>query len=103
MATLDLTSTPSFSRLVPTITALAFHEREYSHLGILATGGPDGTINLRTWTADGTPEGEKAQWEFVTVRTMKVRAVGRGVSRPPSVTALKFLGSVLPRLPGSAR
>jgi hypothetical protein len=92
MATLDLSATPSFSRLVPTITALAFHEREYSHLGVLATGGPDGSITLRTWTADGTPENEKAQWEFVTIRTMKARMAGRGVTRPPSVTALKFLG-----------
>ncbi|KAG6831011.1 hypothetical protein H0H92_013198 [Tricholoma furcatifolium] len=75
--------------------ALAFHEREYSHLGVLATGGPDGAITLRTWTADGTPEGDKAQWEFVTIRTMKVRMVGRNVTRPPSVTSLKFLGETL--------
>ncbi|KAF9466003.1 hypothetical protein BDZ94DRAFT_1252774 [Collybia nuda] len=95
MATLDLSSTPSFSPLVPTITAIAFHEREYSHLGVLATGGPDGSITLRTWTADGTPENEKAQWEFVTIRTMKARMAGRGVTRPPSVTALKFLGETL--------
>lgn len=95
MATLDLTTTPSYSDVVPTITAMAFHEREYSNLGILATGGPDGTITLQTWTADGTPEGEKARWEFLTVRTMKVRApIGRGVSRPASVTALRFLGLV---------
>jgi WD40 repeat protein len=93
IATLDLTTTPSYSRLVPTITAMAFHEREYSHLGVLATGGPDGGIALRTWTADGTPEGERAQWEFVTIRTMKARAVaGKGVTRPPSVTSLRFLG-----------
>lgn len=87
---LDLTKTSSFSSLVPTITSIAFHEREYSHLGVLATGGPDGSITLRTWTADGTPEGEKAQWEFLTIRTMKVRMLGQ--NRPPSVTALKFLG-----------
>ena len=92
IATLDLTKTPSYSPLVPTITAMAFHEREYSHLGVLATGGPDGSIVLRTWTADGTPEGEKARWEFVTIRTMKARIAGRGVARPPSVTCLKFLG-----------
>jgi hypothetical protein len=92
MATLDLTMTPSFSRLVPTITALAFHEREYSHRGVLATGGPDGSITLRTWTTDGTAENEKARWEFVTIRTMKARMVGRGVTRPPSITSLKFLG-----------
>ena len=90
IATLDLTKTPSFSSVVPTITSMAFLEREYSHLGVLATGGPDGTITLRTWTADGTPEGEKAAWEFLTIRTMKVRMVGQG--RPPAITALKFLG-----------
>ncbi|KAF8154493.1 hypothetical protein B0H34DRAFT_660452 [Crassisporium funariophilum] len=93
IATLDLTKTSSFSALVPTITSLAFHEREYSHLGVLATGGPDGSITLRTWTADGTPEGEKAQWEFLTMRIMKVRMLGH--SRPPSITALKFLGENL--------
>ncbi|KAF4609487.1 hypothetical protein D9613_012349 [Agrocybe pediades] len=92
IATLDLTKTSSFSALVPTITSMAFHEREYSHLGVLATGGPDGSITLRTWTADGTPEGEKAQWEFLTIRTMKVRMTG---TRPPAVTALKFLGESL--------
>ena len=90
IATLDLTKTPSFSSVVPTITSMAFLEREYSHLGVLATGGPDGTITLRTWTADGTPEGEKAAWEFLTIRTMKVRMVGQG--RPPAITVLKFLG-----------
>ena len=47
---------------------------------------------FRSWTADGTPEGEKAQWEFLTIRTMKVRMLGQ--NRPPSVTALKFLGWV---------
>ncbi|KAF8652783.1 hypothetical protein AX16_004175 [Volvariella volvacea WC 439] len=95
MAVLDLTKTPSYSNLVPTITSMAFHEREYSHLGVLATGGPDGSITLRTWTADGTPEGAKAQWEFLTIRTMKVRGTGRGVNRPPSVTSLRFLGESL--------
>lgn len=94
MAMLDLTTTPSFSPLVPTLTALAFHEREYSHLGVLATGGPDGTITLRTWTADGTPENKKAQWEFVTIRTMKTQMAERGVTRPPSITALRFVGYV---------
>lgn len=90
IATLDLTTTYSFSNMVPTVTAMAFHERDYSPLGVLATGGPDGSITLRTWTADGTPEGEKAKWEFLTIRTMKVRFNGLG--RPPAVTALKFLG-----------
>jgi len=93
IASLDLTATSSFSSMVPTITALAFHEREYSHLGVLATGGPDGSIVLRTWTADGTAEGEKAQWEFLTIRTMKAR-IGYGASRPPCITALKLLGYV---------
>ncbi|KAF8233255.1 beach-domain-containing protein [Tricholoma matsutake] len=95
MASLDLAMTPSFSRLVPTITALAFHEREYSHRGVIATGGPDGSITLRTWTTDGTPDNEIAQWKFVTIRTMKARMVGHGVTRPPSITSLKFLGESL--------
>ncbi|KAF9531325.1 hypothetical protein CPB83DRAFT_848844 [Crepidotus variabilis] len=94
IASLDLTSTSSFSALVPTITSLAFHEREYSHLGILATGGPDGNITLRTWTADGTEEGKKAQWEFLQVRVMKVKLV-HGATRPPAVTALRFVGETL--------
>jgi hypothetical protein len=92
IATLDLATTSSFSRLVPTITALAFHEREYSRHGVLATGGPDSSITLRTWTTDGTPENEKARWEFKTIRTMKARITGRGVTRPPSITSLRFLG-----------
>src|SRR5947208_1566769 len=71
IATLDLS--PSSPRLPPSITSLAFHEREYAHVGVIATGGPDGTITVRTWNADSTPEGEKAKWEFVTLRAMKVR------------------------------
>ena len=67
---------------------MAFHEREYSEMGVLATGTADGTIVLRTWTADGTPQDEVAQWEFVTIRSMKVRSMGRA----PAVTALNFLG-----------
>ncbi|ESK93353.1 beige beach domain-containing protein [Moniliophthora roreri MCA 2997] len=86
MAVLDL-------RELPLITSLSFHEREYSNLGILATGGRDGSITVRTWTADGTPAGEKAKWEFVTIRTMKVRPTSRG--RVPAVTALKFVGESL--------
>lgn len=92
MAVLDLTS------LSP-ICSLAFHEREYSPLGILAAGSADGTITLRTWTADGTPEGEKAKWEFLDIRKMKTRAAHlarSGAGRPPAVTALKFLGYVVP-------
>ncbi|KAL1717715.1 beach-domain-containing protein, partial [Schizophyllum commune] len=77
------------------ITSLAFHEREYSHLGILATGSADGMITLRTWTADGTPAGEKAQWEFLEVRSMKIRGTDPREGRLPAVTALKFLGESL--------
>ncbi|KAL1744917.1 beach-domain-containing protein [Schizophyllum fasciatum] len=77
------------------MTSLAFHEREYSHLGILASGHVDGSIALRTWTADGTHEGESAHWEFLDVRSMKVRAADTKDGRPPAVTALKFLGESL--------
>ncbi|TFK23845.1 beach-domain-containing protein [Coprinopsis marcescibilis] len=93
IATLDLTTEASFSSLVPSISSLAFHERDYSHLGILATGGPDGTITLRTWTADGTPDGKNARWEFLVVRTMKAKIGKNG--RPVDITALKFLGECL--------
>lgn len=92
MAVLDL-SVPSLTDSIPPrITSLSFHEREYSHLGVIATGGSDGSITLRTWTTDGTPEGEAAVWEFLTIRTMKIRAVGN--DRPPAVSALKFFGYV---------
>ncbi|KIK43894.1 hypothetical protein CY34DRAFT_788831 [Suillus luteus UH-Slu-Lm8-n1] len=76
------------------ITSLAFHEREYSHLDILATGHDDGSITLWTWNADGTPAGMQAQWEFVEVRRMNS---GEGVSDISlgSVTALKFIGECL--------
>ncbi|KAF7319608.1 hypothetical protein HMN09_00301200 [Mycena chlorophos] len=111
MATLDLT-TPSPERgIPPRVTALAFHEREYSHLGVVATGGSDGSITFWTWTADGTPEGEKAVWEFLMMRTMKVRtpvAASASASstnlnvptillaeRPPPVSVLKFSGEDL--------
>jgi len=75
------------------ITSLTFHEREYSHLDILATGHNDGSVTLWTWNADGTPAGMQAQWEFVEVRRIDS---GEGASEAAlgSVTALKFIGSV---------
>lgn len=85
IATLDLTTVP--------ITSLAFHEREWSKRGLLATGAPDGTITLRTWNAEKTPEGEKARWEFVTLRTLTARPAASG--EQPDITALKFLGESL--------
>nr|GAT50008.1 nephrocystin-3 [Mycena chlorophos] len=56
----------------PRVTALAFHEREYSHLDVVATGGSDGSISLWAWTTNGTSEGQKAVWEFPMMRTMKL-------------------------------
>ena len=94
MATLDLTTLPAYSPLVPTISSMAFHEREYSYLGVLGIGTCDGSISLLTWTADGTPSGKKAQWEFLTIRTMKVRLTGKA-NRLPAITALKFVGESL--------
>ncbi|KAI5981655.1 BEACH domain-containing protein, partial [Pisolithus marmoratus] len=52
------------------VSSIAFHEREYSQLGILAVGDGKGSVVLYTWNADGTPEGTKAQWEFVEVRRL---------------------------------
>ncbi|KAJ3924325.1 MAG: hypothetical protein NXY57DRAFT_872098, partial [Lentinula lateritia] len=71
MAVLDLTTLPNYDVLQPTITVLAFHEQEYSHLGVLATAGSDSTITLRTWSTYNTPEGEKAHWEFVTLHRQR--------------------------------
>jgi hypothetical protein len=113
MATLDLTG-GAYAAIPPSISCLAFHEREYSHLGILATGGLDGTITLRTWTTDGTPDGEKARWEFITVRTLKARmteptprttlrspmfssvtpTINKVQRSIPAVTAVQFIGYV---------
>ncbi|KAJ7052675.1 beach-domain-containing protein [Mycena amicta] len=98
MATLDLTTPSPTEGIPPLVTALAFHEREYSHMGVIATGGSDGSITFRTWTTDGTPEGETAVWEFLTMRTMKIRApVGQGgiTERAPAVSVLKFYGEDL--------
>lgn len=90
MATLDLTSS---AMLEAPIISMAFHEREYSRMGVLATGGSDGNITLRTWGTDGTPAGEKAQWEFLTMRKLEVRPVREGMkSTVPCVTSLKFIG-----------
>ncbi|KZT70568.1 beach-domain-containing protein [Daedalea quercina L-15889] len=82
----------------PAITSIAFLEREYSRVGVLATGSPDGTIALRTWNADSTPEGEKAHWEFMTLKTLIVKDPDGHVQpkgRNACVTALKFVGECL--------
>ena len=72
IALLDLTDIAGHP-FYPPITALAFHEREFVRQPVLATGAPDGTITLRTWNTDNTPEGEKAVWEFATLKKMKVK------------------------------
>lgn len=78
------------------ITCLAFHEREYSYRGIIATGSLDGSIVFRTWNADNTPPGEKAKWEWVTTAVLKVRTrnLGEALEDRPGVTALRFIGLV---------
>lgn len=87
IAELDLTSASPFDGR---ITSLAFHEREYARLGLLATGTDSGTIFLRTWTATDTPPRERAQWKFFTLRKLRCR---EGVDGKSSlVTALEFLG-----------
>jgi len=89
--TLDLT----FSSIYPPITSLAFLEREYSYVGVLATGGSDGTIALRTWNTNKTPAGKKARWEFRTLRELLVRKMGAGRGRDVAVTSLRFVGETL--------
>jgi len=87
IASIDLNFSATLPHVPPTITSLAFHEREYSRLGVLATGSPDGKITLRTWNTDSTPEGEAAQWEFVTLRVLKAE-------KPSTITVLRFVGYV---------
>ncbi|OJT13456.1 Beige protein -like protein [Trametes pubescens] len=94
VASLDLTDLAP-SPLYPPITSLAFLERDYAQTDLIATAGPDGTITLRTWNTDSTPEGEKARWEFATLKTLKVKAEGRYRSSAPCVTALRFVGESL--------
>ncbi|TBU31477.1 beach-domain-containing protein [Dichomitus squalens] len=94
IASLDLTDSAP-SPLYPPVTSLAFLERDYAHTDLIATGAPDGTITLRTWNPNSTPEGEKARWEFVTLKTLKVKSESRYRSSTPCVTALKFVGESL--------
>lgn len=93
IVSLDLTDAAP-SPLYPPVTSIAFLERDYSHTDLIATGAPDGTITLRTWNANSTPEGEKARWEFVTLKTLKVKSESRFRSAIPCVTALRFVGYV---------
>lgn len=97
VAVLDLTDIPG-SPIYPPIASMAFHEREFAKVPVLATGSPDGTITLRTWNTDDTPAGERAVWEFVTLKKMKVKtpdgaAALRGAL--PCITALRFVGESL--------
>ncbi|EKM77777.1 hypothetical protein AGABI1DRAFT_121854 [Agaricus bisporus var. burnettii JB137-S8] len=88
IASLDLTTLPSyFSSHVASITSLAFHEREYSYKGILATGASNGSITLWTWEHINKTESERG-WTFTEVRRMKALPLPGG--RPPCITALKF-------------
>ncbi|KAI0049337.1 beach-domain-containing protein [Auriscalpium vulgare] len=88
IASIDLNYSPAHLYLPPVVTSLAFHEREYSRLGVLAAGSPDGKITLRTWNADSTPKGEKAAWEFVTLRTLQAQ-------HHSTITSLRFVGESL--------
>lgn len=97
ITSLDLTSF-AISQSYPPITSLAFHEREYSHSPVLATGGPDGSITLRTWNADSTDDRQKAHWQFVALKVLKVKtAEGERLARDsvPCVTCLQFVGESL--------
>lgn len=69
------------------MTSIAFHERDYSHLGILATGHADGSVALYTWNAEDTPEGARAQWSFLKVRDLEAEK-----STSASVSSLDFIG-----------
>ena len=90
IASIDLNFSEALSYLPPTITSLAFHEREYSRMGVVATGSPDGKLTLRSWNADNTPKGQQAVWEFVTLTVLQAE-------KSSAITALKFVGYEAPR------
>ncbi|KAI0646236.1 beach-domain-containing protein [Trametes meyenii] len=94
ITSLDLTDVAP-SPIYPPITSLAFLERDYSHTDLIATGGPDGAISFRTWNSDSTPEGERARWQFTTLKTLKLKTESRFRSSTPCVTSLKFVGESL--------
>jgi hypothetical protein len=71
------------------IHSIAFHEREWSKTGVLATGS-NGTIALRSWNVEDTPSGETAQWRWTLLHEYKCRKVENGEAL--AVTALKFIG-----------
>ncbi|KAN0082499.1 hypothetical protein V8E55_008294 [Tylopilus felleus] len=89
IARLDLTWSVPRARL-PCVTSIAFHERDYSHLGILAVGHADGTVALYTWNAEDTPKGARAQWGFLKVRDLETE---KNISA--SITCLNFIGETL--------
>lgn len=72
------------------MTSIAFHERDYSHLGILATGHADGSVSLYTWSAEDTPKGARARWSFVKVRELEAEN-----STSASISSLDFIGCVV--------
>lgn len=90
IAELQLRSTS----ILPSITSLAFLEREYTARGVVATAGSDGIITLRTWNADDTPAGGKAEWKFQILRELIVRGAGAERGNDIQITALKFIGQV---------
>ncbi|KAH0828735.1 hypothetical protein J3R83DRAFT_3154 [Lanmaoa asiatica] len=86
IARLDLTLSVPRTRL-PCVTSIAFHERDCSHLGILATGHADGTVALYTWNAEDTPEGARARWGFLKLRDLEAEK-----NTSASITSLDFIG-----------
>ncbi|KAG8221472.1 hypothetical protein J3R82DRAFT_1685 [Butyriboletus roseoflavus] len=89
IARLDLTLSVPHPRL-PCVTSIAFHERDYSHLGIIATGHADGSVALYTWNAEDTPKGARAQWSFLKVRDLEAEK-----NASASITSLNFIGEAL--------
>ena len=82
---------PSFSALIPTITSIALHKQEYSHLGILATGSPDGSIMLLPSCYELVLQ--MVLWKKKKLNGASSMKVGMlRQSEPSAIIALKFLG-----------
>ncbi|KAH7092832.1 beach-domain-containing protein [Auriculariales sp. MPI-PUGE-AT-0066] len=82
------------------IKSLAFHEREWSKHGVLATGGSGG-MTLRTWLFTGPPDGKddrgdlgnEFNWTFKTLRSLKCRTEDDG--QTPNITTIRFVGECI--------
>ncbi|KAF8315416.1 beach-domain-containing protein [Clavulina sp. PMI_390] len=86
------------------IFSMSMHERETSLVPVLACGGANGVITLRTWNANdpssvsasgGPIQKKTSNWRIKTLRQLKLRKEVADGRWTPGVTALEFVGEML--------